>query len=319
MPSLYPREILEYVALSGIPRGPQSKFYVVDPVHGSDTNSGDRWTKPLATIGAAEALCVTGHHDTVIVVASGTAITETGQCVWDKNLTHIIGLGADTRYGKRTRVISGADDLSPFIIVSGYGCVWKNLRIVHEQAADTGSLVCVRVSGERNVFENVEFAGPATTSSAIDGACALQISGGSENLFKGCAIGLDTVLSATGVMALVFAATGGAARNRFEDCSIIGYAGSTSAGLVELLGNSGIDRTTLFDRCEFVNLGTSTMASAFVIAAGFDPSSKRFLLKDCVGIGFADWEAAAQGAVYLSGGTQTAGGYTGLMQIATVA
>ena len=60
------------------------------------------------------------------------------------------------------------------------------------------------------------------------------------------------------------------------------------------------------------------MASAVVVAAGWDPSRKKVFLKDCLGFGFTDWEAAAQGAIYLSGGTQTAGGYTGFAQIATV-
>jgi len=118
-------------------------------------------------------------------------------------------------------------------------------------------------------------------------------------------------------MALVFA--GAASQGvRFKDCEIVGYANSTAAGLVELLAVNCIDRLILFDRCEFVNLGPQTMASAFVVAAGWDARFKRVLLKDCLGLGFTDWEAAAQGAIYLSGGTHTAGGYTGLAQIATV-
>ncbi len=316
---LYPKEILEYIALAGIPRGYNSKVFVVDPINGAATNPGDRWTKPVLTLTQAKALCTTGRNDVVLVLASGaTPVTEPAALDWTLNQTHILGLGAETRDGKRTRIVNGVTGLSPFITVSGYGNIIKNVRIVNEFAASVTSKICVSVTGQRNQFENVEFAGPATVESAIDGACALHLSGASECLFRRCAVGLDTVLSATGMMALVIAATGGAARVRFEDCNIVGYAGHTAAGLVELLGNSGLDRSMVFDRCEFVNLGTSTMASAFVVAAGFDPTSKRFLLKDCLGIGFTDWEAAAQGAVYLSGGTAAAGGFTGFAQIATV-
>jgi len=299
--SLYPKEIKEYLALCGIPRGPNSKYYLVDPVHGDDDNPGDRWTKPLKTVSAAEDLCVTGHHDTVLVAGSMTAVTETAAITWDKNLTHLVGLGAPTRYGKRTRIISGADGLSPWITISGAGCHFKNLRLVHEQASDATSLVCVRLSGERNYFDNVEFCGNVDTAQAIDAGASLQIAaGGSENLFKCCTFGMDTVVSATGLMAIVVNASAGAARNIFEDCILHGYAGSTAAGLVEFMNATALDRAWIFKNCAFINLGTSTMASAFVFTGGTDPSSKRVLLLDCWKIGATDWDHANTGLIYMN-------------------
>lgn len=317
---LYPKYVLDYLALAGIPRGPNSKLFVVDPGHGSDTNSGDHWNAPLATISAALALCTTGHHDTVLVVGSATAITETAAVDWNLNLTHLVGLGTRGLYGKRTRIISGTDDLSPFITVSGYGCIFKNLRIVHEQADDTGSLVCVKVTGARNLFEDVEFCGNVTASSAIDTGCSLQIgSGGSENLFRRCVFGMDTVESATGLMAIVVNASAGAARNRFEDCVIHGYAGSTSAGFVELMNATAIDRAMTFKRCEFINLGGSTMASAFVFTGGVDARYKRVFLIDCVGLGFTDWDAGDTGMLYTNQDVLTRGGVGGFLQASLVA
>lgn len=316
---LYPRAITEYLALAGIPRGPSSKLFLVDPVHGNAANSGDRWTSPLLTIAAAKALCTTGHHDAVLVVGSGTAITETAAIDWDLNLTHLVGLGTPSRYGKRTRIISGTDELSPFITVSGYGNIVKNLRIVHEQAADTGSLVNVRVTGERNVFDTVEFCGNATASSAINAGASLQIgAGGSENLFKDCVIGMDTVVSATGLMAIVVNASAAAARNRFEGCVIQGYAGSTAAGLVEFMNATAIDRALTFKDCEFLNLGTSTMASAFVFNGAQDATSKRVFLIDCVGMGFTDWDAGNTGMLFTNMDVLTPGGVAGYLLASVV-
>lgn len=316
---LYPRAILEYLALAGIPRGPKSKIYTVDPVNGDDDSAGDRWTLPLETVSAAEDRCVSGRHDTVLVVASATAVTEAEAIVWNKNLTHLVGLGAQTRYGKRTRIISGADDLSPWITVSGAGCIFKNLRVVHEQAADTGSLVAVRASGERNLFENVEFCGNATASSAIDGGCSLQIAaGGAENLFKNCTFGMDTVVSATGLMAIVVNASAGVARNRFEDCILHGYAGHGGAGFVELMNATAIDRAMTFKNCEFINLGGTAMASAFVFTGGVDARFKRVFLIDCVGMGFTDWDAADSGMLFTNMDIMTPGGVAGYL-LASVA
>ena len=57
---------------------------------------------------------------------------------------------------------------------------------------------------------------------------------GSENLFERCTIGVDTVTTGTGMAGLVFAATGGAARNVFRDCLFTLYAGHAGTIFVEL-------------------------------------------------------------------------------------
>jgi len=307
---LFPKHVLEYIALAGIPRGPQSKIFVVDPAHGATGNTGESWGSPLTTVSAALAKCTTGHHDVVLVVASGTAITETAAVDWNLNLTHLIGIGTDTPHGKRTRIISGTDDLSPFITVSGYGCTFKNLRIVHEQADDTGSLICVKVTGERNRFESVEFCGNATESSALDTGCSLYLQGASECLFKDCVIGLDTIAEATGCMALVIHGSGGMNRTRFESCIFNAYANSTSVGFVESLGATGIDRMLVFKDCEFWNMGPQTIATAFVFGA-VDYNYKRIALINCFKLGATDWDHANTGMVYVyipSSGTTNAAG-----------
>ena len=71
--SLFPRNLNEYVASLGIPRGPKSKAYLVDPVNGSDSNPGTSWQAPLKTVTAAEALCVGDRHDAVLFLSGDTA------------------------------------------------------------------------------------------------------------------------------------------------------------------------------------------------------------------------------------------------------
>lgn len=294
---LYPKQILEYLAFEGIPRGPDSHIYCVDPVHGDDDNAGDRWNLPLATVSAALAKCVSGHHDTVLVVASGTAITETAAIEWNKNLTHLVGLGAPTHAAQRTRIVCNATDLSPFFTISGYGCIFRNLYFWQGQD-DVHSLVNVSVSGARNYFSGVHFAGGGHATQAIDGGASLLINGGSENRFVDCTIGVDTISAATGMAGLVFAATGGAARNVFERCRFTLYAGNAGVIFVELLGNSGIDRYQLFKDCHFINLSGTAMTQAFAVAGGFDPNNKRVLLVDCTKIGVSKWDNGDTGMIY---------------------
>lgn len=316
--ALYPKEILEYLALSGIPRGPNSKIYLVDSVHGDDDNSGLRWTKPLLTLEAAEDLCVTGHNDTVILMNSATEYALAAMLTWDKNLTHLIGMSAETMAGKRCRVLPSAD-LDTMVTISGYGNIFKNIRFSHEYNAAT-SLTNVKVTGPRNYFENVEFIGNVYTAQAIDTGCSLRIANNAgESLFKHCMIGTDGTISATGLMAMVVDAAAPPARLRFENCHFAGYAGSTAAGLVEYLGTACIQRAWVFDRCEFINVNTDfAMAGCFVVPAGVDVRYGGFFLKDCVGFGFTDWEPRDLGVVRIASGviTGATGGNAGLFQTA---
>jgi hypothetical protein len=311
-----------YPVLPALPIPPGGTWYWVDPVNGSTSNDGlapvanNAGHGPLATVGAAYDKCTTLKHDVVVLMEGASPSEEATAITWSKSYTHLIGLCAPVREGQRARItqLSTLTAADPLITLSGSGCVWANVRIVQE-VNDATSLGVLKVTGERNYFWNVDFAGGAHTASAIDNGCSVRISGGSENLFDRCTFGLDTVAWATGFAGLVFAATGGAARNVFRDCLFNAYAGNANAIFVELLGNSGIDRYQLFDRCIFQNLSSTAMTEAFKVAAGFDANNKRLLLRDCALIGATDWESNNRGILYLNNGTITGGGNAGLFAV----
>lgn len=264
----------------------------------SDNNVGTNPQAPFATLAAAYAACTDGAGDTIVYVPGATSLTLTAALTWAKSYTHLIGVAAPTMVAQRARIFQSASltGASPLIDVTGSGCIFQNLYIF-QGVADATSLVNVRVTGSRNYFGNVHFAGGGHATQAIDGGASLLISGGSENLFEDCTIGVDTISAATGMAALVFAATGGAARNIFRRCHFTLQAGNAGVIWVEVLGNSGIDRYQIFDECLFVNLGTA-LTQGTAIAAGFDPANKRLLLRNCISIGAAKWDNADRGAVY---------------------
>jgi len=70
--SLFPKSAESYQALTGIPRGPNSDIYIVDPQTGSDSNPGTTFEAPLATILAAYNKCVANQNDTVLLVGGPT-------------------------------------------------------------------------------------------------------------------------------------------------------------------------------------------------------------------------------------------------------
>lgn len=276
-----------------------SKVYWVDPTNGSDSYSGETPDQAKATLAAAYALTTSGKNDIVAYVAGTSGLTLSAALVWSNSYTHLIGVCAPTKVAQRARIfqLSTLTGASPLITVSGSGCIFKNLYIF-QGVDDATSLINVSVTGSRNYFENVHFAGGGHATQAINGGASLYLNGGSENTFKDCVIGVDTISAGTGMAGLLFPATGGAARNRFTDCDFTMYAGHAGAIFVELMGNSGIDRYTMFERCNFINLSATAMTEAFAIAAGFDPANKRFLLVDCTKIGAGKWDNNDRGAVY---------------------
>lgn len=294
---LFPQSVVP--ELADLPLGPNSNVYFVDPANGSDSNPGTAREHPMASITAAYAKCVSGQNDVVAYIAGTSGNTLSAALVWSKSYTHLVGLCAPTRVGQRARIfqLSTLTGASPLITVSGDGCIFKNIY-VFQGVADATSLINVSVTGDRNYFENVHFAGGGHATQAINGGASLQLNGGSENTFVNCTIGVDTIAAATGMVGILFDAE--ASRNVFEDCNVTMYAGHTGAAFVEVTDGTGIDRYTLFKDCNFINSNSDNflMASAFVIPEFAANNSSRILLKDCMIHGSSKLDASDRGVLY---------------------
>jgi len=311
---LFPRNINDFLVLQGIPRGPNSQVYFVDPANGDSDNPGTNFNAPLASIEAAYALCTTGQHDVVLYIAGTSGNNLAAAMTWSKDYTHLIGWCAPVRVAQRSRIFqtSTLTGASPLIAVSGDGCIFKN-AYVFQGVADATSLINILVSGERNYFENFHIAGGGHATQAINGGASLSLSG-SENLFKNCTIGVDTISAATGMMSIIFPAGSQASRNQFEDCIIQLYAGHTGAGFVEVMDGTAIDRWTLFKRCTFINSNSDNflMASAFVIPSFAANNSSRILLNDCMVHGVSKLDASDRGVLYGNMGAITGADLSGV-------
>lgn len=283
----------------GLPVTSKSKHFFVDPYGGSDGNDGLSPKRALKTLAVAYGKCTANQHDAVFLIADSGSITLSAALTWAKNYTHLLGWCAPTQAGQRARIfqLSTLTGASPLIDITATGCIFKDFY-VFQGVDDATSLINVRVTGSRNYFQNIHFAGGGHATQAIDGGASLYISGGSENTFRNCTIGVDTIAAGDGMAALVYAATGGAARNRFIDCDFTLQAGNAGAIFVELLGNSGLDRYHIFRNCLFINLASQAMTQAFAVAAGFDPANKRILLKDPMMIGAGKWDDTDSGMIY---------------------
>lgn len=279
------------------------QVWFVDPANGSDNNSGTDINAALATISQALSNAVANRNDIIYYIAGSSSISLSETLTWNKNYTHLIGVCAPTNVAQRARIfqLSTATGLSPLINITASGCIFKNFY-VFQGVDDATSLINVQVTGGRNFFENVHFAGGGHASQAIDGGASLKLDGAEENLFVNCTVGVDTIDAATGMMGILFDSE--AHRNEFRNCRVRIRAGNAGAGFVEIIDATGIDRDTIFDNCIFINNSSTSLTSGFVIPAGMGAPRKLFL-KDCMIWGSTKLDANDRGVLFGNMGAVT--------------
>lgn len=241
-------------------------IYYLDPTNGLDTNDGRTPGTAVKTLPVAYALLTANQNDVLVYIANAGSISLSAAFAWEKSYTHFVGLCSPVGVGGRARIFqtSTATGVSPLINITASGCIFQNLYIFHG-VNDATSLVCVQVTGQRNYFNNVHFAGIGNATMDATGACSLKIDGGAENVFENCFIGLDTIARGTNSTELWFDSA--ATRNRFKDCMIYAYISNAGHALVTVEDAQGIDRYLTFENCLFL---TDSENQAVTITSVFD-------------------------------------------------
>jgi len=277
--------------------------FFVDPVNGSDSNSGKAWDKALATLSRAHTLCTAGKNDVVYLISSGQtagSARESATLAWSKDATHLIGITAAPTVASRARIAATSGvDFTPLVTVSADGCLFANLHAFH--GYDTAEAqICLNVTGERNVFANCHWAGMGhATAGDQAGSSSVSLTGDGENTFIRNVIGLDTIARST-TNAEIDLKTA-AVRNRFIECDVVTFADNAGHLFIKADGSGDLDRFTIFEKCRFINAVAST-ATTMTAATDVHASAGGMLVfHDCALIGATDWEAADSTNIYLYG------------------
>ncbi len=254
----------------------QGQAWFVLPSSGHDTASGRRFDRALATLaggGAASsgalAKVTANRNDVVYFMAeSNTAGSTTdyqsytasgGALIWNKDLTHLIGVPGGPMFSQRSRValLSTYNTAANLFTLSANGCRIENMSFF-EGVAGTLPTGCMKVTGSRNYLRNCHIAGIGNDANDIASAYSLYLSG-AENVFERCVIGLDTIDRGSAANSEIYFAAG-ALRNYFKDCIIISrLQHSTNSPQVRVvggaMGNPG--PMGIFDNCLFINCSTN--------------------------------------------------------------
>jgi hypothetical protein len=289
------------------------KAWFVNPDTGSDGNAGTA-KRPLATLAKALSKATANRNEVVYLVsesntAANTTDYQSTELDWNKDGVHLIGVCSGNNVAQRSRIaqLSTATDVDGLLTVSANNCLIANIH-VFQGVDDATSKGAVLVTGSRNKFYNCHFAGIGHATQDTTDNYSLCVSGGSENMFERCTIGLDTIARGTAANSEIRLQSG-ATRNKFYLCDIITYAEANTHQFL-LVPTNGLDRWTIFQDCSFINMPTgtasgTTMTEAFDVTGGGSPDGL-ILLKGCTLVGATDWEANTEsGKTFIDGAAPT--------------
>ncbi len=249
-----------FIGLGGLTT--QGKVWHVKPRTGNDGNSGLSSERAVATLAKAHTLATADQNDIVLLYAednsaSGTTDYQSATLTWSKDLVHLIGVCSPVRQSNRARIaqLSTATAVSPLVDVTASGCYFKNFSIF-QGVNDATSLIALRVTGERNAFEDMHIAGMGNATQVAAGGTSLKIDGGAENVFRNCTIGLDTIGRDATTEGEIWL-DGDATRNIFEDCLISAFISDIAYEHVVLEDATAIDRYVLFNNCLFYSISAN--------------------------------------------------------------
>ena len=213
-----------------------AKHYFVDPANGTDGNTGLSPEKALATVSAAYALTVDKSGDTIHLLNDGNTTgssVEDATITWANDNVHLVGHCAPTMLSQRARIVwQGAPVVTPLINVTGNGNGFWNVSIIEETTADGTASVGVQVTGARNYFNNVAIMSMVNTDTGDEAdSSVVKLSGGSENTFEHCYIGVDT--SARSAANASVECESAATRNIFLDCIFPMFADASTPVFLE--------------------------------------------------------------------------------------
>lgn len=290
--------------------GGQGKQIFVDC---SKSASGGGRTPRTAknTIALGEDALTANQNDELIYLQSSSGGTITDTLAWDKSYTHFIGHGPAPHYANRARIFNtGTATVGPLLNVSASGCLFENLYLF--QGAAIAASGCVLVSGGRNVFRNVHFAGigHATAAASASSYC-LKLDGAEECDFIDCTIGVNTIKRTAAAKPLWI--DGDSKRITFTRCRFVSFSDTAAHKFIVINDASAVDREIVFDRCEFINFSTNHTATLTEVAD--IPSSgqtKDFIFLDPVMIGVAEIDAGDETGTWVVGPTVAAGAGIGV-------
>jgi len=281
-------------SLHGADLGRGEKVYLCG-TYGSNGNSGKTAGTALQTLAAAESTCVAARNDTVLVSPENVLVPT--EIAWDKDNTHIFGLGGpNTRGGDfGAYFYSIATDLAQLINITGKRCQISRITIANH-GNNAACVAALLINAEGTWLRDVNIVGNINTAQAQNGDCTSLIihDDGSLLLAENCVIGNNVntgIRNQTDTGQLLFSsAVSGPSNGKFVGCTFLSRAETATVSMVYFKAASSIDRLWIWDDCEFHNFSPNWATELVeVFDKGALTTTATVMLKNCCHHGFGEW------------------------------
>lgn len=275
-------------------------------------SEGDIFTS-LAT---AYAATTAGQND--VIAATPGAYDETTELAWSKANTHLVGLGGPNTGGdwSEPNVVIYTDSITvaSVITVTGANCQFYDVTISN-YGNNATCLTPFTLNKYGCYFKNVTFQGNMTTNQNTTIAAASLYIGtnGMYPIFDNCVIGQDVWGTRSGANSgqLRFTGTGQPNGGLFRNCRIVSRSVAATCAAVSFAANGAIGRGWVWDNCIFSNEYATPFTQLNNVFYDNDLAGQTLLLKDCVALGYAEWQAGGAGVdrrIFSNMGVATSGG-----------
>jgi len=278
--------------------------------------NGDMFT----TLAAAENVLTANRNDVLLIMPG--SYTQTTELAWDKDHTHILGLGGPNNAGDHSlsgvTIYMATAQIVETIDITADRCVFQNLLVGNggNHATNVGA---VNVDGWGNYFKNVAFIGSiATNQNTAAAAASLLIDRlGHFPIFEDCIIGQNNwgVRSGanSGVLRFVGTTAPAPQNGTFRRCQFISRSDTNTCAMIALPASTCIDRPWLFEDCMFHNYSPNNATAMNKVIYEACATTYSIILKNCVASGFTEWQTGDKGHAWIGTDVANAGTAGGIV------
>lgn len=292
-------------------------IWYVDPVNGSNSNSGTRMDDALKSVVRALALCTADQDDLVVMLNKETL---TANLDWNKKKTHLMGVSAIGGLVGGGGLQSSAAAVTDLFTLSANECIIKNL-FFDNYGTNAACVGAFKVTGIMNHMIRCAMYLGNNSNAALGVATAYDcMVTGAYNRFTDCMIGSGyslTTVAARGALRI----DGQPGDLVFEDCIIRMHSSDTGAGCVRFDMTEDvcfpIFRDCIFQgECYGTPAGAAAILDAMIVGSVSGTPQGVALLKDCVAVGVTDM-ADENLKAYVYTNQPTSGGAGGVAVVVT--
>ena len=258
------------------------------------------------TLATAENRLTANRND--IVLAMPGSYTQTTELAWDKDHTHLLGLGGPNNEGDHSlsgvTFYTSTTQVGETMDITGDRCIFQNFLIGN--GGDHGDNVgAVNVDGWGNYFKNIKFIGIIADNQVSDVECGSLLIDrlGHFPIFEDCVIGQNGWNNRTqanqGHLRFVGTTAPAPQNGLFRRCTFLSRSDTATCAMVAIPANTSLDRLWTFDKCIFSNFGlnnANNLNQVFYDASG---DAWNILLTDCAATGIDEWQDADRGANWI--------------------